>query len=73
MSAEEPRASGVRAAWPLRAMAVLLVALGVYPLADHLPFAEPQPWWRWAVHAWVFWSPLLIGLALLLARSRPDW
>jgi hypothetical protein len=73
VSAEEPRTFGVRAAWPLRAMAVLLVTLGVYPLADHLPFAEPQPWWRWAVHAWVLWSPLLIGLALLLARSRPDW
>jgi hypothetical protein len=54
-------------------MAVLLVALGVYPLADHLPFAQPQPWWRWAVHAWVLWTPLLIGLALLLARSRPNW
>jgi hypothetical protein len=73
VSAEEPRTFGVRAAWPLRAMAVLLVALGVYPLADHLPFAEPQPWWQWAVRAWVLWSPLLIGLALLLARARPDW
>jgi hypothetical protein len=54
-------------------MAVLLVALGVYPLADHLPFAEPQPWWRWAVRAWMLWSPLSIGLALLLARTRPEW
>jgi hypothetical protein len=54
-------------------MAVLLVALGVYPLADHLPFAEPQPWWRWAVRAWLLWTPLLIGLALLLARTRSEW
>ncbi len=54
-------------------MAVLLVALGVYPLADHLPFAEPQPWWRWGLRTWMLWTPLSIALALLLARARPDW
>ncbi|HET9796397.1 MAG TPA: hypothetical protein VFP90_00345 [Gemmatimonadaceae bacterium] len=59
--------------WPLRGMAALLVALGVYPLANHLPFAEPQPWWRPALHAWVLWVPLLLSLALLLARHRAEW
>ena len=61
-------------AWPLRALAVLLVVLGVYPLADHLPFAEPQPWWRHALRAWALWVPSLLLLALLLARyDAPRW
>ena len=73
MSAEDQPSISARPAWPLRAMAVLLVALGVYPLADHLPFAEPQPWWRWGLRAWMLWTPLSIALALLLARARADW
>jgi hypothetical protein len=56
--------------WVLRVLAVLLAALGVYPLADHLPFAEPQPWWRHAMRAWALWVPLSIALALLLARQN---
>lgn len=58
-------------AWPLRATALLLVVLGVYPLADHLGLADPQQWWRRAWHAWALWSPLML-LALLLARDNTE-
>ena len=68
---DEPSHHPTRGAdWALRATALLLVVIGVFPLADHLGVAEPQHWWTRAWHAWSLWLVVLTLLAFVLARDN---
>src|SRR4051794_20083042 len=65
---DTPRPTGFVPIAP-RAMAVLLIALGVIPTASYLTLAEPQRWWPGAVRVWIVWGIVLGATALLLGRS----
>lgn len=58
--------------WALRAMALVLIALGIVPTANYLTMAEPQRWWAPAVRHWLVWGIGIGGLALLLGRLAPE-
>ena len=57
--------------WPLRALALVVVALGVFPFAEWMGLADPQIWWIRACYAWAFWVPLIVLIALVIARLWP--
>jgi 4-amino-4-deoxy-L-arabinose transferase-like glycosyltransferase len=55
----------------LRAMAIMLIGLGVIPTANFLTMAEQQHWWHAAVGQWVVWGIMVVGVALLTTRLAP--
>jgi hypothetical protein len=61
----------IRSSWPLRGMAAVLVALGVFPLAERLDVADAQQWWRIEVHAWTVWVPAALLVVTLIAWRWP--
>ena len=74
MTDEPAHHSGRGATWVVRAVAVLLLVIGVYPLADRLNIADPQQWWLRAWHAWRLWIVALLLLAFVLARDNTaEW
>ncbi|MDB4885204.1 MAG: hypothetical protein JWN79_642 [Gemmatimonadetes bacterium] len=54
--------------WGLRAMALLLIALGIVPTANFVTLDQQQRWWAGAVRSWTLWGVLIGAAALLLGR-----
>ncbi|HJU65840.1 MAG TPA: hypothetical protein VJ596_09195, partial [Gemmatimonadaceae bacterium] len=57
-----------RQAWPLRLAAVLLVVLGLLPLANWLTDGRAIPWWSAAVREWSTVGLGVLVLSFVLAR-----
>jgi hypothetical protein len=54
--------------WPLRLMALVLLALGLVPMANLVAPGEGLAWWAQSVRLWILWSLLVAAVALVVAR-----
>jgi hypothetical protein len=57
----------LRTGLPLRVLAGLFAALGVFPLANAISNGPAVQWWNVAVREWVVRGPIAVLVALLLA------
>ena len=53
-------------------MAVVLAALGVFPMANFVTDGVGLPWWSPAVRQWLVWALIIATLAFLLGKFIPD-
>jgi hypothetical protein len=54
--------------WPLRLMALVLLALGLVPMANLVAPGEGLAWWAQSVRLWILWAILVAIVALVVAR-----
>lgn len=66
----DPSESSARV-WPLRLTALVLLALGLVPMANIVALGNGLQWWGQSVRLWMLWSVVVVALALLLARAVP--
>jgi hypothetical protein len=60
-----------RRVWPLRLMALVLLALGIVPMANIVAPGNGLQWWNQSVRLWTLWTIVVVALALLIARFAP--
>jgi hypothetical protein len=58
---------------PLRGVAIVLVAIGLVPLANLLTAGHAVPWWRAAVLEWSTVGLAIVLVSVLLAARAESW
>src|SRR5687768_5284342 len=69
--AMHPPPESTRRLWPLRLMALVLLALGIVPMANIVAPGDGLQWWNQSVRLWSLWTFVVVSLALLIARVAP--
>lgn len=57
--------------WTLRAAALVLTVLGVYPMANRVALGPGLPWWTPTAIRWVLWTIGLGTIAAAVAKAFP--
>jgi hypothetical protein len=66
-----PPADTPHRTWPLRVMALVLLALGIVPMANLVAPGPGLQWYVQSVRLWVVWAVALVAVSLLVARFLP--